>query len=908
MNPNKTEAIKRFLESQDPDGLYFSKDYYAGMEVHVNVAQDDGEPIEWEHRYGTTRGFTDNLGQRWAPIRIPYNVHSAPEYVDSRINFDLAQHAEAIGMTGFDWGLKCSRWFGFDFDAIIGHSDQHKNKLTAEQLKEVEDSAAKIPWITVRKSTSGNGIHLYVYCNHENFPCNNHAEHAAYGRAILGVMTALTGYDFKSTVDAVGGVLWVWARKIRNNGLEIIKKGSLLEKPPPNWKDHLQVTSGQRHRNLPKIISDNDRVDEFEELTNRNPKIPLDKDHKRVIDYLEERSLLWWWDSDHHMLITHTEHLQKAHEALSLKGYFKTNSPATNVSEQNCFAFPMRRGAWSVRRYSMGVSEDVSWFQDQQGWTRTFLNRPCDLATACRAYGGLEDTKGNEFIFRDAQTAAQAAQLLGVTIDISARIANKKTRLKQHRDGRLIVQIDWDRDDSTNDFNGYVLDKKYWARLFTMSGASKPETLATNLDDTVRHLVSSGIDAGWVIYSDESWRQEPLSHIRLVLPTFGLATKEVAQTLGTSVIQPWTVICEPFENEYPGNRVWNRFAPQLKYVPSDPETKLNYPTWQKILNHLGKGLDDAVKLHPWCQLNGIRTGHDYLFNWIASLFNHPSQPLPYLFLHGPENCGKSTLHEALSLLITSPQKAQGVMNAASAMTSESAFNGELEYSILCFIEELDFGRNKNALNRLKEWVVSPSILIHAKGSQPYMMPNKTHWIHTANKHTSCPVFTGDTRITMFRIDALDPLDLIPKGILYAQLEKEAPDFLAAITSHCVPNSNDRLRIPPVDTLDKKMVQELNQTDLERFIEIHCKNCDGQMIKMGDFRNKFHIWLMDGGGEPSDWSAIRVSKDMPPIFLKGLLRDGQHWIGNIWWRDVEPESTHNKLKLVERSERAYLEYS
>ena len=58
----------------------------------------------------------------------------------------------------------------------------------------------EIPWVTVRKSTGGNGIHLYVFL--PDVPTANHTEHAALARAVLGQMSALVGFDFKAKVDA----------------------------------------------------------------------------------------------------------------------------------------------------------------------------------------------------------------------------------------------------------------------------------------------------------------------------------------------------------------------------------------------------------------------------------------------------------------------------------------------------------------------------------------------------------------------------------------------------------------------------------------------------------------------------------------------------------------------------------
>ncbi len=102
--------------------------------------------------------------------------------------FDLAAHAVGIGMTGWNWQARESLWVGFDFDAITGHSDAHAAKLTDAELKAVR----RTPPATSRGSPSaaarrGSGLHLYVYL--DGYPTENHTEHAALARAILGMMS-----------------------------------------------------------------------------------------------------------------------------------------------------------------------------------------------------------------------------------------------------------------------------------------------------------------------------------------------------------------------------------------------------------------------------------------------------------------------------------------------------------------------------------------------------------------------------------------------------------------------------------------------------------------------------------------------------------------------------------------------
>ena len=62
------------------------------------------------------------------------------------------------------------------------------------------------------------------------------------------------------------------------------------------------------------------------------------------------------------MLVTHTYWLKEAHKALGFKGTFETSARAgAKSTDINCFAFPLRNGAWVVRRYGNGTAEAPTW-------------------------------------------------------------------------------------------------------------------------------------------------------------------------------------------------------------------------------------------------------------------------------------------------------------------------------------------------------------------------------------------------------------------------------------------------------------------------------------------------------------------------------------------------------------------
>jgi len=889
--PTKTEAIARFLNHSTHSDL--ANLYHYGMECQVNVAQDNGERINGDYRGRKWNGWTDGI-TTWKSFRIPWNAMSEPEFNDTEIKFDLAEHVEAIGMTGWNWEKRLSEWVAFDFDAITGHSDKHGKKLTSEELHEIQKAAYDVSWVTIRKSTSGKGLHLYVFV--DNVPTENHSEHAALARSILGTLSAITGFDFASKVDVCGSNMWVWHRKMRGTqGLKLIKEGEVLTEIPTNWKDHLNVIKGSSRRIKHSDIEERE-VDEFEDLCSQRTHIQLDEEHKKLFNYLREHGGNCWWDTDNHLLVAHTSDLKKAHEDLNCRGYFETLSEGREHGDYNCFLFPLRNGAWGVRRYTRGVNEHPSWDQDGSGWTRCYFNKEPDFRTACRAKGGIEDTKGG-FMFREAEIASEAARLLGVSLNFHPSLNGRQAVLKQHKDGRLICEID-KQDGDNVDMQGWLAKgNKPWTRIYNTRVVESVEPEVPNHDDIIRHIVSEqGEDCGWTIKSEGMWRREPLNHIKQALLSLGYSSKECSVIVGSSIFKAWILVNKPFQPEYPGNRRWNRNAVQIRFAPSENTESLEYGTWQKVLKHCGSGLDQTVKHNAWCRANGIITGADYLKCWIASFFQEPEEPLPFLFFYGPQNSGKSIFHEALSVLLTT-----GYKRADAALTSQSGFNAELEGTVLNIIEETDLRKNTSAYNKIKDWVTSREILLHRKGETPYHIPNTTHWVQCANDHQACPIFPGDTRITMCYVEPLEPLDLIPKKRLLDMLEKEAPDFIAEVLRLEIPESNDRLHIPVIETEDKVLAQEMNQTPLERFIEEKCMPINGHMIKFSDLYERFIDWV--DPDESRMWTKQRVGKSLPPQYPKGRRhKDMQFYVGNIGWVGTDLE--RKDFKYVSREK--YLE--
>ena len=116
-------------------------------------------------------------------------------------------------MTGWNFKQLQSEWVGYDFDSIVGHEEG----LSDERLEELERKAAQIPWVTLLRSTGGKGIHLYLFFD-KPFPTHNHTEHAAIARSLLSVLTVEIGFNFTTSVDTCGSILWCYHRRMAWTG------------------------------------------------------------------------------------------------------------------------------------------------------------------------------------------------------------------------------------------------------------------------------------------------------------------------------------------------------------------------------------------------------------------------------------------------------------------------------------------------------------------------------------------------------------------------------------------------------------------------------------------------------------------------------------------------------------------
>jgi hypothetical protein len=530
---------------------------------------------------------------------------------------------------------------------------------------------------------------------------------------------------------------------------------------------------------------------------------------------------------------------------------------------------------------------------DRGGWTYTYYNRNPTLSISANANEGVE-SKGGIYHFTTTRKVLQSLDAMGITVkdadgtfQLNEAYLERPASIKEISGDKLFVQFEGVKHDP--EINGWYRNKAKWERIFN---CPRQQRDIAPVDHLVRHLVAGNKEAGWFVRNRNTWTSESKGNIVDVLVSQGINRGTVQEILGKSVVQCWRLVNEPFKDEYPGDRKWNKNAAKLAVKPSNGR----HETWTKVLEHCGSSFNKSIQAKPnsafesvgsqWARDHNIETGGEYLLIWVASLFQSPLEPLPYLFLHGPQDSGKSTLHEALALLMNG-----GYVRADVALTSTGSFNGELEGAVLCSVEEVDLRNSKVAYEKIKDWTTSRSITIHVKGHTPYDINNSTHWIQCANNPGFCPVLSGDTRIIVGYVPV--PKTIIPKTKLFACLMDEAPAFLKTVLEYEIPEPIDRMRIPVISTEEKQIQEEINESILISFIKANFYTAKGESIEYQDFVERFHQCLTPR--EANYWSMRRISQNLPHEIIKGKMGEYNTLsLGNVSWRKPRPGGGQDEL--------------
>ena len=392
----------------------------------------------------------------------------------------------------------------------------------------------------------------------------------------------------------------------------------------------------------------------------------------------------------------------------------------------------------------MGAVEHKIWSQDAKGWTTALYDHKPTFLAAANAYGGRILTKGGA----EFGTLNEAALMIrafagpeeGAAFDIPEKLATRRATVKQTGE-KLVVQVSRITGDGEFAYWNSSDKQGSWTQVIPVQKDQTALEVA-DMDNVVRCLETpSRVPAGWSSRLEcGRWSRKSAASTKLMLQSYGNSKTQAEVIMGQAERRTWMLVTKPFAPEYPGERRWNQNAPQLAVVPAPPNDgqASQHPHWDRMFDHIGQTLNSVLRDQPWAIESGIVTGRQYLMAWYASILRYPLSHLPYLFLYGPENSGKSIFHEAFSLLVTC-----GVVKADRALTAD--FNGELEGCILAVVEERNVANVKGTHAKIKDYVNAQKLSIRRMRTDAYEVPNTSHWVQCSNDIAACPVFPGDTR-------------------------------------------------------------------------------------------------------------------------------------------------------------------
>ena len=275
----------------------------------------------------------------------------------------------------------------------------------------------------------------------------------------------------------------------------------------------------------------------------------LDAEHEKLIDFLRDNPSAWSWNQDHHMLVTHTYWLREAHKALGFKGTFETSvhRPVEVNRHQLLRLPPPQRGLGRPPlRQRNGRAPNLE--QGPPG-LHAVLPEPGPRPTGRLQGAGRPEDESGGFAFPKASEAVKAAAALGAKVELPPHMLGRKAKLRKHKDGRLIVEILRNSDDSDSDMTGWTDKGKVWVRIF--DAKAEPQAAQEEVgsfDSVIRHLVTDrGKDAGWAVCSDQQWREEAKDNAAAVLIHLGVKKQDVTSVIGSCVLRPWTLVRQPFE-------------------------------------------------------------------------------------------------------------------------------------------------------------------------------------------------------------------------------------------------------------------------------------------------------------------------------------------------------------------------
>ena len=860
------EGVKTFLKARNAESPFLIPRWNMDLESQYLVHPGS---VEVE---GTANAWTDGQ-EEWSHHRWPRNAGSKPTYTDRKLKFRPGAHLSRMGSTWWNYKTKRSVAVALDID-LEGEHAESTTTVTSAKLGIITEKLKTLDYLTLVRSSGGSGVHIYCFFDEMYQPeAVNHNEHTQVAHALVAKISEDLSYDLSQHMDAVGVIFWFWSCDscAEHDGYSLIQAQTRSLKASDLEKYMGLKMAGTNSKIKVKGFNESGEPTTNTEEGGGYKTYPLEPAHSEILKELEDMGYSFIWTGDFNMAHTHTAALKllfakREKDGNPIKGLFDTISKGSDKTKPNCYITPRPGGVFQVKRFGNGTAEHPLW-NSSDGDTWCYINQDTPvmpvLKRFCSSYDGVKLTFSPEAL-EDAMKA------FGKTLGESHKTISVPIHVVLRKDGTLGAQFKAD-----GHYEGWKSSGGKISRDLPLvhKRAEFGKSMLDTADKFVRHVVTPDYDPyGWALKTEDAWIMfksfEPVSCV--LLQHFG---KDAAQLKAEMTVNPWVLHHEPFGKEYPGGRKWNKHAPQLAIEPA--KVAGPHPHWDKVMDHLGRTLDDTIKDTDWCRKWGINDGADYLRYWISAMIQDPMEPLPYLFFYGPQDSGKSIFHEAISILFTN-----GVVSISTALASSAGYNFEVANAVLGYVEEKDLSVVKeNAYTRIKEWIMAKTMLIHQKGHTPYQQPNTLHMCQMANRPTACPMEDGDTRITAILVLTL--LSIIPKKALAEKLVEEAPFFLRTLLTINMPESHTRLRVPMLATEHKRDLEEMHQTPFETFATEKLYPCEGATVKFSDFYLKYKEFCTMKNTEPERKTHVmQLLRNRGDKYIVGIGKGKQNYIANV----------------------------
>ena len=818
--------------------------YHTALETQIYVT-----PGTDEEAHETKSNCWSNGVHCWKQIRWPHNSDTNPNFEDFVPQFPLLDYVESVGTTWYNWETGESEGVFFDIDSIVGH----KSGLTEKELKRIIEKLSCVDYVTIIRSTSGLGYHVVVFFKKGKRPqIKNHGEHTLVAEVVLQKMSEDSDLDLRAKVDCFGQIGWFWSIRAtpENQGFSMVKQATrdLTADEIPDWTN----LPAKRMKMRPKVVAYNESGTEIEDnniLGYTDEVVVINKDHMRIIHALEDTKFSFNPVEEHNLFHTHTAALREIHKKLSLKGPFQTVASGQGNEKPNCFIRPQNGGGFSVFRFGKGTPEHLLW--DQMTLTTwCSYNQAIPPHKILMHMGAEFVSESKHYEFESKEELIEATKILGNQVPLKL-IENRHYALAVNGRG-LILKCFCEKDDSPGGCDGWQRVRGFHKKVLSRLEEVNVDSILSHVDRVIRYVVRQGEELGWSVKTEAGWIRCKGEAPAKRITRFNVGAQIAELYMYVANTNPWTLVNQPFEREYLPKRQWNKESAQLVIqcaTKSGP-----HPHWDLILNHIGQSWDEPLVDNSEMQKYGIHTGADYLKAWIACMIRYPEIPLPYIFLVGPENSGKSVLHEVLRKCIRN-----GVVHGGNAFSSNSGFNGEFEGRVLVTIDETDFSKFPGFIPRFKFWINCTEMQIHKKTMQPFDATNFIHVIQTANTVEACPLDYGDTRCAIGAVPIFEGIEIPKLGDdgLIDRCVREFPNFLYTLGTMQLPPMTGRTRLPVITTEIKSEMLLSTEPDSLTFLKAMYHDVPGCYTKLSDAYVEYKKWCVTNNIKPTPLNDFKL---------------------------------------------------